>query len=85
MVLFDLRALADAPELDERVARIALVLSLHDVGVVLGVDEPELRELRIGQEVERDKVGSGLFERRKLFLERRLRTALEGSDTLPDA
>ena len=39
VVFFDLRALADAAELDERVARIALVLGLHDLGVVLRVDE----------------------------------------------
>ena len=76
VVFFDLRALADAAELDERVARVAFVFGADDLVVVRLVDQPELDELRVGQEVERDEIGARLLERRVLLLQHRLRVAL---------
>ena len=48
MVFLDLRALADAAQLHERIARVALVLGADDVGVIGFVDQPELDQLRSG-------------------------------------
>ena len=56
VVFFDLRPLADAPQLHERVARVRLVLGENHVGVILFGDEAELDELRVGDEVERHEI-----------------------------
>ena len=77
MIFFDLRALADAPQLHERVARVALVFGAHDLVVILLGDETELDELRIGQEIQRDQIGPRFLERGKLLFQRRLRIALQ--------
>ena len=77
MVFFDLGPLADAAQLHERVARVALVLGADDVGVIRLVDEPELDELPIGHEVERHEIGARLLERGILFLQHALRIALQ--------
>ena len=62
MVFLDLRPLPDAAELHERVARVALVLGLHDLSLVGRGDEPELHQLRVGQEVQRDQVSARLLQ-----------------------
>ena len=77
VIFFDVRPLADTPKLHERVARVALVLGADDLGVILVGDEPELDQLRIRQEVQRDEVGARLFERGVLLPERRLRVPLQ--------
>ena len=75
VVFFDLRALAHAAQLHERVPRVRLVLGAHDVLVVAGGNQPELHHVRIGDEVERDEIGARLLDRRELLLERGLRHA----------
>ena len=77
MILFDLRPLADAAELHQRVARVRLVLGAHDCVLVGGGDDPELDELRVGQKVQSDKVGARFFERREVLLDQLLRGALD--------
>ncbi len=76
MVFFDLRALADAAQLHERVARVRLVLGAHDVVVIGGGDDADLDQLRIGDEVQADQVGASFLERGEVFLDERLRVGL---------
>ena len=54
VVFFDVRALADPPQLDQRVARVALVLGAHDLVVRIIRHQAELDQLSIGQEIQRD-------------------------------
>ena len=88
VVFFDLRALADAPQLHERVACVRLVLRPDDLVVVRGSQQAELDQLRIREEVEGHEIRARLFERRKLLLEHALRIALESllhfSRRMPD-
>ena len=77
MVFFDLRALAHPPQLDQRVAGVGLVLGQHDLRLIRAGDQPELRELRVGQEVQRDEIRARFLERGVLLLERRLRIAVQ--------
>ena len=67
MVFFDLRALADAAQLHQRVARVGLVFGAHDGVVIGGGDDAELDQLRIGDEVEADQIGAAFLERRELL------------------
>ncbi len=75
VVFFDLGALTHAPQLQQRVLRVGLVFGLHDLGLILGLEDAELGQLRIGQEIEADQVGAAFFERRVLLLEHRGRIA----------
>ncbi len=62
VVLLDLRSLADASQLNQRVACVVLVLGGDDVIVVLGRDDAQLDELRIGKEIQGDEVGAGFLD-----------------------
>ena len=77
VVLLDLRAVPDPPELHERVPRVRLVLGEDDLLLVLGRQHPDLGDLRLGHEVERDEVRPRLLERRVLLLQRELRLTFE--------
>ena len=76
VIFFDLRAFADAPQLDQRVARVGFVLRLDDVVVIGGGDDADLDQLRIGDEIETDQVGAAFLERGEVLLDQRLRIAL---------
>jgi hypothetical protein len=77
VVFFDLRALTDTPELDERVPRVRFVLSSHDFVVIGGRHETNLYHLRIRKKVERYQVGTRLLERGILFFQHRRGIAVE--------
>ena len=78
MVLFELRPLAHAPQLNDRVSRVRLILRAHDVFVIGGRDDPQLYELGIGDEVEADEIGAPFLERGELLFDQLLRRALYG-------
>ena len=44
VIFFDRRALAHAPQLHERIARVGLVLGLHDLRLMLGRQQPDLAQ-----------------------------------------
>ncbi len=75
MVFLDLRALTDATQLDQRVARVGLVFGADNGVVIGGGNDAKLDQLRIGDEVEADEIGPAFFERRELLLDQRLRRA----------
>ena len=77
VVLFDLRPLAHTAELHQRVARVRLVFGAHDVVLVGGGDDPQLDQLRIGQKIQSDEVGTCFLERREVLLDQLLRGALD--------
>ena len=77
VVLLQLVPLADAPELQDGVAGVRLVLRERNVRLILGVEDPDLHQLRVGDEVERDEVGARLLQRGVLLAEERLRVAAE--------
>ena len=70
VIFLDLRAFADTPELHQGVARVRLVLGQDDLRVRLGLHDPDLDQVRIGHEVERHQIRAGLFDGRRMFLER---------------
>jgi hypothetical protein len=72
VILLDLRALADAPQLDQRISRVGLALGAGDRLLIRGRDDAELGELGVADEVEADQVGARFLQRRELFLQRRL-------------
>ena len=74
---------ADAAKLDQRVARVALVLREDDVLVVLLRDHAELHERRVSDPVQRDEVGAAFFESGILLLEQRLRADVDSLRGLP--
>ena len=75
VVFLDCGALADTPQLHERVARVSLVLGAHDVVVVRFTEQAEIRELALGKKIQRNEIRARLFDRRELLFERRLRIA----------
>ena len=77
VILFELRPFPNASQLHQRVARISLVLGAYDLGLILGRQQPELGEMRIGDEIQGDEIRARLLERRVLLLEQFLRLALD--------
>ena len=63
--LLDRRAFADPPQLNERIARVALVLGADDVLLVRRRDETQFRRFRIGDEVQADQVRSSPLRARR--------------------
>ena len=75
VIFLEMRTPPHAPQLHERVARVALVLGQHDIGLVLGLDQAEVDHHGIGDEVQGDEVGPGFLEGRVLLAQHRLRRA----------
>ena len=61
VVFFDLRALTNAPQLHQRVARVRLVLGHGDVVLFRGRDHAELGQLRVADEIQADQIGAPLL------------------------
>jgi len=62
-VLFERMFGGDGSTAAQRVARLRFVFGERDFLLIGGRDEAELRELRIGQVVERHQVGASFFQR----------------------
>jgi len=76
VVFFDVRAFTNTAQLHQRVAGVRLVLGQHDVRLMLGRQQPALRDLRLADEVQRHQIRPRFFERRVLLLEHELRLAV---------
>ena len=73
VILFELRAVAHAPQLHQRVAGVGLVLGLHNRRLLVARNQADVRQVGIRHVVQRHQVGASFFERRILLLQHILR------------
>ena len=77
VVFFDLRPFANPPQLHQRVTCVGLVFREDDFLQRVGADDPDLDEVGIGDEIQRDEIGARLFDGRELLLQRLLGRAVQ--------